>query len=75
MIILGFIACVTSNNFDERYAEEYCLYAQECEVLDLEGFSTLSECEREVSILPDECEVFDRKKAKTCLEDLAAMSC
>ena len=75
MIALLFIGCLTANRFDERYAEEFCKYAQECEVLDLEGFSTLSECESEAGILPEECEEFDRKTAQTCLEDLATMTC
>ena len=75
MIALALMACVTASNFNERYAKEFCRYAQECEVLDLEGFSTLSECENEVAVLPDECEAFDQKKAKKCLEDLATLSC
>ena len=75
MILFVLASCLTPDTFETRYAEEFCDYAQECEVLDLEGFSTLSECEIEVSILPDSCTDFSKKVAKSCLDSLSAMTC
>ncbi len=75
MIVFVLLGCLTENNFDVRYADAFCQYAQECEVLDLEGFSTLQECRNEVVFLPDDCSEFARDKAKLCLEDVSTMSC
>ena len=75
MITVLLFGCLTQNNFDERYAEAFCEYAQQCEVLDLEGFSTVQECENETVLLPDTCDTFDRKKAKDCIEQLSTISC
>jgi len=74
LVALGF-ACLTPNNFEERYAEEFCQYAQECEVLDIEGFSTTSSCENEASILPDDCENLVQKSARKCLKKMATLTC
>ena len=59
----------------EEYADAFCTYAQECEVLDLEGFSTLSECKSEVSPLSESCTDFDRDEAKACLDNVSTLSC
>ena len=75
MLVLTLLGCLTSNNFDSRFAAAQCAYAQECEVLDLEGFSTLSECENETVFLPDDCEEFDRKQAQKCIEAVTTMTC
>jgi len=75
VILFLAMSCITESGFDARFSEEYCRYAQECEVLDLEGFSTLSECERETGFLSEDCEEFDRKQARECLQKVAEMSC
>ena len=44
------MACLGITQFEKRYATEFCNYAHECEVLDLEGFSTMKACEAEAAI-------------------------
>ena len=73
--ILILVGCLTAENMNERYAEEFCTYAQECEVLDIEGFSTSKECENEAATISDECDNFDRKMARKCLKQVAELSC
>ena len=75
MIVMMLASCLTSDTFDSRYADAFCTYAQECEVLDLEGFSTLSECRSEVSLVSEDCADFDRDKAKACLDNVSTMTC
>ena len=75
MIALLLAGCMTAETFDSRYAEAFCTYAQECEVLDLEGFSTLSECRNNTSVLPEDCANFNRDTAKACLENVSTLSC
>ena len=76
-MILGWllVGCLNQSRFEERFAVEQCRWAQECEVLDLEGFSTLLDCERERTILPDDCESYDQKTAKECLKELRESTC
>ena len=69
------LACLTSDRFETRYAEEFCQYAKECEVLDLEGFSTSESCQNEASILPDDCDSLAQKEARKCLKNMAALTC
>ncbi len=75
MILLLSMACLGVSQFEKRYAAEFCTYAKECEVLDLEGFSTMGACESQVQILPENCDEMDRKKARKCLHELEMMDC
>ena len=74
-LLLLSMACLGISQFEKRYATEFCTYAKECEVLDLEGFSTMGACESEAEILPDDCDEFDQKKGRQCLDELALMDC
>jgi hypothetical protein len=74
-ILLFLSGCLSVGQFEKRYAAEFCQLAQECEVLDLEGFSTLESCEGETVPFPEDCEEYDQKKARKCLEALQASSC
>ena len=73
-VVLG-LACLTPTQFEKRYAQEFCQYAKDCEVLDLEGFSTSTACQNEVSILPEDCEDLVQKRARECLKETAALTC
>ena len=75
MLLLWSMACLGIDRFEERYAEAFCTYATECEVLDLEGFSTLQDCNQQAGILPDSCDNYDRSKAQQCLDELALLTC
>lgn len=76
VIALVFMAaCLNGSQFENQYAEEYCKRAQDCEVLDIEGFSTLSSCESETSSLPEDCEEFSSEQGKKCLKQLRASTC
>ena len=75
MMFLLSLACLGVNQFENRYSDAFCAYASECEVLDLEGFSTMQACENQAKILPDDCEEFNRKNANSCLEQVTAMDC
>ena len=76
MIVALFLAgCLTAESMDKRYSEEFCTYAEECEVLDIEGFSTSKECANEASTMPESCSEFDRKKARQCLKRMSELSC
>ncbi len=69
------MACLGVSQFEKRYADAFCTYAKECEVLDLEGFSTMNACESEAQILPENCAEMDRKKARKCLDELESLDC
>ncbi len=74
-VLLLLMACMTTGRFEDRYAAEFCQWAQDCEVLDLEGFSTLSECESQFASLPDECENYTQKSARECVEAIRSSTC
>ena len=75
MLLMFAMACLGIDRFEKRYATEFCAYADECEVLDLEGFSTKKACEDQAQILPEDCDEFDGKTAQLCLDELAQMTC
>ena len=75
ILILLHMACLNIERFEKRYAADFCQYANECEVLDLEGFSTMKACESEVTILPEVCDELDQKQARKCLKKTSVMSC
>jgi len=75
MLLVLAMACLGIDRFEDRYSTEFCAYAKECEVLDLEGFPTMKACEDQAQVLPKDCETYDRKKAQTCLDEVAQMTC
>jgi hypothetical protein len=74
-ILLFLSGCLSVGQFEKRYATEACQLAQDCEVLDLEGFSTLESCQNETVPFTEDCEEYDQEKARKCLDTLRASSC
>ncbi len=70
-----FVGCMTTGQFQDRYATAFCELAEDCQVLDLEGYSTFRSCEDEVSSSSDDCEDYDRKAAKKCITALRESTC
>jgi len=69
------LGCLTQGQFEQRYATEFCQLAQDCQVLDLEGYSTLKSCEDEASPTTEDCDTFDQKAAKKCISALQQYTC
>jgi hypothetical protein len=74
-ILLILSGCLSVGQFEKQYSTEFCQLAQDCEVLDLEGFSSLESCENEAVPFAEDCEEYDQKKARKCLDALRSSSC
>jgi hypothetical protein len=68
-------ACMGPEKFDKQNAEQLCLLFEECEVLDMYGYSSTEECDSSVKGAFDDCEDFDQEAAKRCIENLEKMDC
>jgi hypothetical protein len=77
LILLGLCiaACKGPAKFDKQHAEQRCAMYEECEVLDMYGYSSPAECDADLRNTYDDCKDYNRKAAKQCIEELEAMSC
>jgi hypothetical protein len=73
--LLALSGCLGKSRFDEKYAEEICLLYSECEVLDLEGYSTTRTCRQDLGQYTDQCGEYDSSTAKSCIQAVRSSSC
>ncbi len=68
-------ACMGKKKFDKQNAEERCQLLEDCEVLDMYGYSSINECDDELRNTYNECDDYDKKAAKECIDELKKMNC
>ena len=74
-LFIALSGCLSKNRFEENFAEEVCLLYSECEILDLEGYSTARICRQDMTQFTDECGEYDTAKAKACIQAVRSSSC
>jgi hypothetical protein len=74
-ILFALTGCLNKDRFNEKYADEVCLLYSECEVLDLEGYSTARTCRQTLGQHTDQCDEFDSAGAKSCIAAIRGFSC
>ena len=74
LALLLLASCTTKEGFNEDFVEEYCGLLTACEVLDIYGYRSSSDCTDEASGLTENCD-FDDEAADSCIEDIQATGC
>lgn len=75
MLILSFVlACNQKNNRIEEYSEAYCTLYEECETLELMGFSDYQNCLEQKSETGD-IVAEDKEAWEDCIAALWSVSC
>ena len=75
LLSLSTLGCKGPKKFDKQNATTRCALYKDCEVLDLYGYASKQECEQALSGTYTDCDDYDRKAAKSCIEALEGMEC